>query len=562
MPKSQPKDIDLLIEKHALANAFPHGGKAQPGAVIGKILAEQPELRLHLKQIAPQVQKIVQKVNKLSLQEQEKKLHEIYPEFFAPKEKPKEKVLPELPNAVKGKVVMRFAPSPSGPLHIGHALVMGLNSEYCKLYDGKFLIRIEDTNPDNIDVKAYDLIPEDANWATRDNVAAVYVQSDRMKIYYKWAEEVLKKGHAYVCVCDSEKWKELMIKGQACPDRNLEVKEQLKRWKGMLSGDIPEGGAVVRIKTNLQDKNPALRDWPALRINESTHPRQKKKYRVWPLMNFAVAIDDYELGVTHSVRGKDHADNEKRQNILQKHMGWPLPTGIHVGRINFKGFELSTTKTREKIEEHKYSGWDDVRLPFLRALKRRGYTPESLMRFAIEIGPSLNDKTVSVEDFFKNLDAYNREVIDPIADRYWFVPNPVKTEVKNMPSIKEIEAKIRPNVEKTRKIKVGKTIFVPRDDFLKLRGKEVRLMHLFNVKLDNTSQFTSEENKDIPRIQWVSDGNIETEILMPNGKKVEGLAEANASKLKVGDIIQFERFGFCRLDKKEKSKLVFAFGHQ
>ena len=163
-----------------------------------------------------------------------------------------------------------------------------------------------------------------------------------------------------------------MLKGQACPDRDKPPTAQLQRWKGMLSGKVKEGAAVVRIKTDLQDKNPALRDWPAIRINETPHPRTKNKYRVWPLMNFAVAVDDYELGITHSVRGNDTADNEKRQNMLQKKMGWPMPTGLHIGRINFTGFELSTTTTRKAIEAGKYTGWDDVRLPSLRALKRPG----------------------------------------------------------------------------------------------------------------------------------------------------------------------------------------------
>jgi len=174
-----------------------HDGKAQTGAIIGKLIADNPDVRLHMKEIMPQINKIVQRVNSLSKDEQESHLKKVFPEFFAPKEAPKPKGLPPLPNAIKGKVVMRFAPSPSGPLHIGHALAMGLNSEYCKLYKGKFLLRIEDTNPENIDPNAYDIIPEDANWATKNNVSSVVIQSDRVPIYYKRAEEVLKTGHAY-----------------------------------------------------------------------------------------------------------------------------------------------------------------------------------------------------------------------------------------------------------------------------------------------------------------------------------------------------------------------------
>jgi glutamyl-tRNA synthetase len=561
MAKANLKDIGGLIEKHALANAFSHDGKAQTGAIIGKLIADNPDVKLHMKEIMLQINKTVQRVNSLGLEKQESLLRKVYPDFFKPKEIPKEKTLPPLSNAVKGKVVMRFAPSPSGPLHIGHALAMGLNSEYSKLYKGKFMLRIEDTNPENIDPKAYALIPEDANWATKNNVSSVVIQSDRIPIYYKRAEEVLKSGHAYVCFCDPEAWKELMLKGQACPDRDKPVKAQLKRWQGMLSGKVKEGVAVVRIKTDLHDKNPALRDWPALRINETPHPKTKKKYRVWPLMNFAVAVDDYELGITHSVRGKDHADNERRQNALQRKMGWPLPTGVHIGRINFTGFELSTTTTRKAIEAGKYSGWDDVRLPFLRALKRRGYTPEALIKFAIEVGPSLSDKTVSVEDFFKNLDAYNREALDKTANRYWFVPNPVEIAVEKAPKVREVSALLHPGKKATRTIKVGKKLFVMKKDLERFKDQEVRMMHLFNVKLGSKSSFTSSENKQIQKIQWISDDNIKTEVLMPSGEIMKGLGEANLKKLKVGDIIQFERFGFARLDEKKKGKLVFAFAH-
>jgi len=562
MAKAHLKDIDKLIEKHALANAYSHDGKAQSGAIIGKLIADNPDVKLHMKELAPNINKTVQRVNSLSREKQEAELRKVFPDFFKPKEIPQKKELPELPSAVKGKVVMRFAPSPSGPLHIGHALAMGLNSEYCKLYKGKFLLRIEDTNPENIDPAAYEMILEDAKWATKNNVSKVIIQSGRLPVYYKRAEEILRKGHAYVCFCDSEKWKELMLKGQACPDRGKPVTAQLKRWQGMLSGKVKEGAAVVRIKTNLADKNPALRDWPALRINETSHPRTKKEYRVWPLMNFAVAVDDYELGITHSVRGKDHADNEKRQNGLQEKMGWPKPTGIHIGRINFEGFELSTTKTRELIEKKKYGGWDDVRLPFLRALKRRGYTPEALIRFSIEVGPSLTDKTVNVEDFFKNLDAYNRDILDKTAQRYWFVPNPVPIAVMGKtPNVREVSALLHPAKSATRKIKVGKKLYVMKKDLERFKGQEVRLMHLFNVKLGKKASFTSSENKHIQKIQWVSDDNIKAEILMPDGSVMKGLAESNVAKLKPGEIIQFERFGFCRLDKKKKDKLVFVFAH-
>ncbi|MEM2873960.1 MAG: glutamate--tRNA ligase [Candidatus Nanoarchaeia archaeon] len=556
------RELAASIEKFALANAVMHGGKAQVGPIIGKLIAENANLRLHLKEIQPEIAKIVSKINKLSLSEQEAMLREEWPDFFEPKTAPKPKTLPPLANAIKGKVVMRFAPSPSGLLHLGGAYPLLLNSEYCKMYDGKLLLRLDDTDPERVELENYKAIEEDAKWITENNIDKVIVQSNRMSHYYKRAKEVLRAQHAYVCVCESKKWKKLMLKGRACPCRELPVSEQLKRWKQMLNGTIPAGGAVVRIKTNLQDPNPALRDWPALRICETPHPLQKKKYRVWPLMNFAVAVDDHELGITHSVRAKDHMDNERKQNLLQKKMGWNVPIGIHVARIVFTDIELSKRKLAAAIKAGKYTGWDDVRLATLKALKRRGYQPAALAKFyTIGIGLSQSDKKVSAKDFFQNLNALNRELIDKKANRYWFVPNPVKISIIGAPKVREVEAKLHPDKKAVRKIKVGKTIFVAKSDLEKFKGKEVRLMHLYNIVLGKKAKFTSEENKPIQKIQWVSDDNIKTEVLMPDGKIISGLAEANTQKLKIDDIIQFERFGFCRLDKKLKGKLIFCYAH-
>jgi len=555
--------VDEIIWRAALANAFLHKGKAQVGAVIGKVLSEKPEYKAKLTELKKQVESAVAKVNKLNLTEQEKELRKIWPEFFAPKGKPKPKELPQLPNAVRGKVVMRFEPSPSGPLHIGHAYTLNLNSEFCRKYKGKLILRISDTNPLNIFEPAYRMIPEDAKWVTKGNIWKVVLQSSRLENYYKVAEELLKRGFAYVCTCDPENWKKLMIKSLPCACRDLHPVQQLERWRAMLRGDIEEGGAVVRIKTDLKHKNPAMRDWPALRIQEATHPKTGKKYRVWPLMNFAVAVDDHEMGITHAIRMKEHRDNELRQKFIYDYLGWKMPNHLYVGAINFKDLKLSTTATRKAIEEGKFSGWDDVRLPFLRALRRRGYLPETFIKYAIEVGPSEADKTVTREEFFELFDALNRELLDPIANRYFFVPKPKKLTVHGAPEIKETTVPIHPEKKTRRKIKVGKNIWIAMDDFKRFRNKEVRLIDLYNIKLGKKIEFTSRPNKEgIARIQWVSDDNVKVDVLMPDGKTISGLAEGNVKKLKEGDIIQFVRFGFCRLDKKDKNKLIFAFAHR
>ncbi len=550
------------IEKYALANAFLHNGKANSGAVLGKLISKDSSIKSKIKNIMPDINKITSKVNKLSIKEQESKLKKIYPDFFKPKEV-EEKVLPELPN-VSGRVIMRFEPSPSGPLHIGHAYTLNLNSEFCKNYKGKLIIRISDTNPDNIYPKAYKMIPEDANWVTKGNVQEVAIQSDNLKNYYKVAEKLLKIEKAYVCDCDPEKWRKLMLDKKSCDCRNLKAKSQLTRWRKMLSKQgYKQGEAVLRIKTNLKHKNPAIRDWPALRINETKHPRQGKKYRVWPLMNFAVAVDDHFMNITHAVRMKEHRDNELKQKYMYNYLKWKMPTHLYVGAINFIGIPCSCSKVRPLIEDKVYSGWDDPRIPFLRALKRRGYQPEALIKYAIQVGPTENDKTVNGEEFYKQLDSLNRDIIDLLADRYFFVPNPVKIEVKDLPKIKEITLKVHPEKAETRKVKLsGNTFYITKQDFKKFKGKEIRLKDLVNIKLNKKSKFTSKKNKEIPKIQWVSKDNISAEILMPSGETISGLAEIAASKLKPGSIIQFERVGFARLDRKKQGKIIFYYLHK
>jgi len=466
--------------------------------------------------------------------------------------------LPELENTKK--LVMRFEPSPSGPLHIGHAYVLALNNEYVKKYKGKLILRIGDTNPENIYEPAYKLIEEDARWLTCNNISKILVQSDRLALYYNYFEKLLDLDKAYICTCDPEKFKKLLAKNKACPCR--ELKNQKERWNFMFK-KYKQGEAVARLKTDLEDKNPAMRDFPLFRINDTTHPKQGKKFRVWPLMNMAVSVDDLETKVTHIIRAKDHVDNAKRQEIIHNYLKKKTPKAIFVGRINFTGMPLSSTLTKEEIEKGKYSGWDDIRLPFLLALRRRGFTPESLITYATGVGITLTDKTVSKEEFFTSIETFNRRILDPSADRYSFVADPIEIKIKNKPEIKEVKVPIHPDKKQTRKIKVGK-IFISEVDFEKFKGKEVRLLHLYNIILDkkkHEAKFTSVENKNIQKINWVS-SYIDADVLMPNGKETKGFAEEAIKTLKNSEIVQYERYGFVKLDHKEGNKFIFWFTHK
>ena len=158
----------------------------------------------------------------------------------------------------------------------------------------------------------------------------------------------------------------------------------------------------------MQHKNPAMRDFPLARINLTKHPRQKNKFKVWPLMNLGVAVDDIEMKLTHIIRGKDHRDNALRQKLIFEVFNKEYPWNAFLGRYHFKDMELSTTKFREGIKKGLYSGWDDPKLPTVASLKKRRYKPESFLKMAEHIGLSEVDKTLDKKEFFKLLDEFNK----------------------------------------------------------------------------------------------------------------------------------------------------------
>jgi glutamyl-tRNA synthetase len=548
------KDLSKYIKAYTLKNALEHDK-----AILGKVL---PKLFPHglqkkdIPKIMPEINKIIKEINSLSKKEKEKEFQSL--SSLIPKKEIKKHGLPELKNTKN--LIMRFEPSPSGPLHIGHAYVLALNNEYIKKYRGKLILRIGDTNPENIYVPAYDLIKEDANWLTNNNISEVIIQSKRLQIYYKHFETLLENGQAYICTCSPDSYKKLINSCKACPCRELPHEQQKKRWRKMFK-TYKQGEAVARIKTLLSHKNPAMRDFPVFRINDSAHPLQKKKYRVWPLMNMAVSIDDLETKVTHVIRAKDHADNAKRQAIIHKYLRHETPQAIFVGRINFKGMPLSSTKTMQDIKEKKFSGWDDIKLPFLLALKRRGFQPEALIKYATEVGITLTDKTVKKEEFFKSINAFNREVIDKTSNRYFFISSPRKIKIKKAPK-KEIKIPLHPNYDRgSRKFKTSNYFCI--EDSLE-KHTNYRLMYLFNFKDSNFLSESIDPKLKAKMLHWlpVSDSLVPTKVFMPSGEVREGLSEPSTKKLKINDIIQFERFGFVRLDKKSKSGLEFWFAHK
>lgn len=436
------------IKAYALKNAVEHDGKAVVGSVISGLFSCGLE-KENIKDIMPDVQEVLKEVNSLSIEKQKQEFSKLKDLIG---KRPEREGLPELWEVPKSGVVMRFSPSPSGPMHIGHILSGLITSLYVEKYNGKFYFQIEDTNPENIYEPAYKILKKEGDWIF-GNVTKYIIQSDRLDIYYKYIEKLIEGEKVYVCDCDSDEFKKLILKRKACPCRNLDKKKQKERWKMMLDKKgYGEGEVVVRFKSDLKINNPAFRDFPLARINTHKHPRQGYKYRVWPLMNLAVAVDDIELKKTHVIRAKDHRDNAERQKMIYKALGLEekFPKVYFLGRYNFDDMQLSASKTRIAIEKGKFKGWDDIRLPFLDSLKKRGYQREAFVKMVEQRGLSEVDKKISKKDFFEVLDNFNREVLRDKARRIEFKKISKKTANVSilMPDGKEVYGKIDDKVKK------------------------------------------------------------------------------------------------------------------
>lgn len=392
------------IRAYALKNALSHSGRAGAGAVVSGLFAEGLDKK-NIKDIMPRINEIISEISDMGFENQEKEFEKLKRLIS---EREVRKGLPELPDVGKNGVVMRIAPSASGALHVMHGINASLSFDYVRKYGGKMIFRIEDTNPENIDADAYELIKSDADFLTKGE-AEVFVQSDRMDLYYGYAVALIEKGKAYVCSCSADDFRELAKKKKDCPCRAKSVKENIIDWEKMLDkkNGYKPGEVVLRFKSDMKHPNPAMRDFPLARINESEHPRVGRKFRVWPLMNLSVATDDIEMGMTHIIRGKDHRDNAKRQKLIYEVFEKDFPWTGFLGRYHFNDMELSTSKFRKEIQEGKYSGWDDSKLPTIQSLKKQGYKPEAFWKMAEHIGLSEVDKVIDSKEFFRILKSFN-----------------------------------------------------------------------------------------------------------------------------------------------------------
>jgi len=574
---SDTSEILALVRHLALQNAS-HFGKTSAGVVSGHLLARRPDLAGSIKELMPMISSACEEVNSLSNEEIKRELDALgeVPPIAIQRAAPSELDLP--PNPELPGYVLRFAPNPDGPLTLGNARPALLCDYIAKKHGGKFVLRFEDTSPS---VKpplpeAYGWVLEDLSWLGI-KVDEVYYQSDRLELYYSRAKRLMEMGDAYVCLCDRESFRSHVRSKTPCPHRDQPPEENVRLWEQMLSGKLKAGDAVVRVKTDLSHPNPAVRDWPALRVDDAPHPRVGSKYKVWPLYNWSAAIDDHEMGITHIIRAKEHLTNEVRQSYVFRHFGWKFPTTVTIGRVKLEGSVLSKSKIMMGLKEGLYSGMDDPRVGTLKSLRRRGILPEVIRETMLDLGAKPIEATIK----WDNLSSANKARVDRITKRFFFVPQPLSLLVRGAPAVESVRLPNHPdNRELGERIialnsKAGELrLWVSSPDIsASSMGHVLRLMGLFNVTLatraeteataDYSDVTTHVSDKGLRTIQWApSESAIAMSLLMPDASWMEGLAEPNLSSEKEGELVQLMRVGFAKLERVTEDNISAVFAHR
>jgi len=553
-----------LILKYALQNAVKYKGKANIGAVIGKVLAENPELKKDTKKLSQEIKKIVDEVNSLSVEKQREEIEKFSGELKEAVQEKKD-IFSVFDIKENEKVITAFPPEPSKYPHIGHAKSIFLNYELAKKYNGKFILRFEDTNPKFAEKEFYKIHLDNYQWLGINPDEIVYA-SDYMQDFYELAKKMVKNGFAYVCTCSQEKIKKDRFEGRECTCRYLMEEEHLKRYEELFNA--AEGSMVLRLKGYMQHENTTMRDPALLRIIKHAHARLGNKYHVWPTYDFENAVLDGLQGITHRLRTKEFELRNELQNYMQTTLGFPNTKIYEFARFNLEGVESSGRIIRDLIKKKKLIGWDDPSLTTIVALRRRGFLPEAIKNFVLSTGITKSESILAWDDLI----VQNKRILDAQSNRYFFIHDAKEIKVENAPE-QTVKLKLHPEHEERgfREFKVKDLFYIEKEDFKKLKDNKInRLMDCLNFrKKGNKFVFDSLEHEKYKKkpgiiMHWLpkSKDLAKAEVFMPNKKRIKGIAEPSVNKLKENDVIQFARFGFCRLDKKEKNKLSFWYTHK
>jgi glutamyl-tRNA synthetase len=561
--------VERAARTAALFNAVKYESDAEVGAVMGPLMGENPEFREHGDEIGGVVAEVVREVNALDPAERRERLGELAPEKLAEldaDEEGEDHPLPDLSNVEDG-VVMRAAPNPNGPWHLGHARMPAVIGTYKERYDGRFVCRFDDTDPETKrpDLDAYDAILDAIGYLGFEP-DEVILASDRLETYYDHARDLIDAGGAYTCSCSGEAFSELKNAAEACPHREKGTERTREEFEAMVDGEYSAGEMVLRVRTDIEHKNPALRDWVAFRMVDTPHPRpEAAEYRCWPMLDFQSGVDDHLTGVTHIIRGIDLQDSAKRQRYVYDYFGWEYPEVIHWGHVRIDEYDraLSTSTLKDQIERGELDGWDDPRAPTLASLRRRGIRGDAIVEAMVELGTSTSNVELSMSSVY----AANRDRVDDEANRYFLVRDGVEKRVEGGPAAGHPPR--HPNHEDRgrREVPVAGGVRVEPAD-VPSAGERVWLKGFGCVRHEDGTFVHTDDDIDavreggVPVVHWVpAEGGVPVRLRTPDGD-VAGVAEPELADVAVDDVVQFERVGFARVDAHDDDRTVAYFAHE
>ncbi len=432
----------------------------------------------------------------------------------------------------EGKTVhTRFPPEPNGYMHIGHAKAICIDFGTAEKYNGLCNLRMDDTNPTKEDEEYVDAIKEDIEWLGFHWDNRFYFASQYFDKMYECAEELIRKGLAYVCELTPEQMREHrgdISTPATSPFRDRSVDESLDLFRRMKAGEFEDGKMTLRAKIDLTSGNFNMRDPVIYRINRITHHRTGDTWCIYPMYDFAHPIEDALEGITHSLCTLEFEEHRPIYDWVIANVTLPSkPRQIEFARLGINHTVMSKRKLRQLVEDNIVNGWDDPRMPTLCGLRRRGYTPRSIRNFCERIGVSKSNSTVD----YGFLEHCLREDLNETAERTMAVINPVKLIITNYPENKSEEFEIENNPNRpedgTRKITFSRECYIEREDYMDepikkyfrlYPGNEVRLKTAYIVKCTGAKH---DENGNVVEVYAEYDpdsrgGNA------PDGRKIKG----------------------------------------
>ncbi len=404
----------------------------------------------------------------------------------------------DLEKGVYNRVHTRFPPEPNGYLHIGSAYAININYSTAQKYKGKFNLRFDDTNPAREEIEYVESIIDDIKWLGADWEDRLFYASDYFDQCCEYAFKLIKKGKAFVCDLSREEMREyrgtLTEPGRNSPYRNRSIEENLDLFERMKRGEFKEGSRVLRAKIDMSSPNINMRDPVIYRIQYTHHYRTKDKWCIYPMYDYAHPIQDAIEGITHSLCSDEFKDHRPLYEWVIDEIGFENPPKQReFGRMGVTGTVMSKRYLRELVEGSYVEGWDDPRMPTLKGLKRRGYSPEALRRFLSEVGVSKGGSIVDVA----MLEHFVRDDLKLKAPRVMSVLRPLKVVITNYPQDKTewLEAENNPENPEMgkRQVPFSKVLYIEREDFMEnppkkykrlSPGVEVRLRHAYFIKCE------------------------------------------------------------------------------